>query len=96
MRFDPRAEKFIEKLSGKDLGKALEYIDLFEEFGFNLEQRYLKKVLGPVWELRPGRVRLFVYVKSRIPVVVHATFKKSRRITNRDIKTIESRIKQYE
>ena len=37
--FDPRAKKFVEKLSNKDIAKVFEYLDLFEEYGFGLDQK---------------------------------------------------------
>ena len=93
--FDPRAKKFIQSLSDKDVAKVFEYIDLFEEFGFHLDQRYLKKIRNSIWELRPGRIRLFIYKGVGKHVLVHAVIKKTQKLTHKDIKVIESRIRQY-
>ena len=95
LKFDPRAEKSIKKFSDKDVAKVLEYIDLFEEFGFSLDQRYLKKIRDSVWELRPKRIRLFIYKGAKSNVLVHVAYKKSQKTSNKDLKIIESRIKQY-
>ena len=92
---DHRVVKFLEKINPKDSTKAFEYIELFERFGFELDSRYLKKVKGPVWELRPGKVRLFLFVKSEEQVVIHAVLKKSRKIRREDLSVIEQRIKEY-
>ncbi len=92
---DPRVEKFIKSLSDKHIAKVLEYIDLFENFGFNLEQRYLKKIKGSIWELRPGRVRLFIHKGTRKQILVHAIYKKTQKIAKKEFKVINSRIKQY-
>jgi len=93
--FDPRVEKFLKGLSDKDIAKVLEYIDLFEDYGYSLDQRYLKKVKGPIWELRPRRVRLFIFTGAEKPVIVHANYKKSQKISRKDLKIIDTRIKQY-
>ena len=68
---------------------------MFEEYGFGLDQRYLKKIKASVWELRPGRVRLFIYKGTGKLVVVHAVHKKTQKIPKKELKTIDSRIKQY-
>jgi len=93
--FDPRAEKFIKSLSDKDIAKVLEYIDLFEDYGFGLDQRYLKKVKGSIWELRPKRIRLFIFKGTKKKIIIHASYKKSQKIAKKDLETIEARIKQY-
>jgi len=93
--YDPRVVKFLDRLSRKDKSKVREYILFFEEYGFNLDTRYLKKVLKDVWELRPGRVRLFLYLSKNQLVAVHANYKKSRKITEKDLKIIKDRIRQY-
>lgn len=93
--FDPRAKKFIKSLSDKDIAKVLEYVDLFEEYGYSLDQRYLRKIKGSVWELRPGRVRLFIYKGTKKQIIVHAIYKKTQRLAKKEFKTIDSRIRQY-
>lgn len=95
LTFDPRAKKIIKRFLNKDIAKALEYIDLFEEYGYGLDQRYLKKVKGSIWELRPKRIRLFIYKGRKNNILVHANYKKSQKIAKKDLKILESRIKQY-
>lgn len=92
---DYRVEKFIRSLKDSDRAKCLEYIELFERYGFTMGPKFLKKVRGPVWELRPGRVRLFLFVKSKNQVVIHAILKSSQRIKKQDWKVIESRMREY-
>ena len=93
--FDPMAEKFIKSLSDKDVAKVLEYIDLFEDYGFGLDQRYLKKVKGSIWELRPKRIRLFIFKGTKKHIIIHVNYKKTQKIARKDLKIIDARIKQY-
>lgn len=92
---DRRVGKFLDSINEKDSSKAFEYIELFERYGFNIGQQYLKKVEGPIWELRPGRVRLFLFIKSREQVVIYASYKKSQKIRHEDLQIIRQRIKEY-
>lgn len=92
---DQRVAKFIKKLNRKEAAKATEYIELFKEFGFALDQRYLKKVNQAIWELRPGSIRLYLFVKSENQVIIHAIRKKSQKITKKDIEVIRQRMKDY-
>lgn len=92
---DHRVEKFLSSINVKDSAKALEYIELFEKYGFTLGQPYLKKVAGPIWELRPEKVRLFIFVKSIEQVIIHASLKKSQKIRHEDLQVIKQRVKEY-
>lgn len=62
---DPRVKKFIKSRTDKQISKVLEYFDLFKEYGFLLDTRYLKKIKEKVWELRPGNIRIFIYEKKK-------------------------------
>lgn len=92
---DLRVARFLDKLTAKDAQRAFRYIQLFEEYGFKLDQRYLKKVIRTVWELRPGKVRLYLFVKTNQQVVIHAIIKKSPKIRQEDIRLIIQRAKEY-
>lgn len=95
LEIDKRVLKFLKQIPIKDSVKALSYIELFEKYQFNLDTRYLKKVSGPVWELRPGRIRLYLLVKSPRQIIIYAIIKKSQKITKADLKTIQSRLSEY-
>lgn len=95
LEIDKRVLKFLKQIPDKDSVKALSYIELFEKYQFNLDTRYLKKVSGPVWELRPGKVRLYLLVKSPRQIIIYAIIKKSQKITKADLKTIQSRLGEY-
>ena len=92
---DYRVKKFLDKLSKKDKAKCFEYIELFEKYGFMMGPKCLKKVRGPVWELRPGKVRLFLFVKGESQVIIHSVIKSSQQIKINDWHIIETRIKEY-
>jgi len=89
---DERAKKFLDKLDKKSSSKVLVYIKIFESYGFNLPTNYLKKIKHEIWELRPGRLRIFLYIKADNAVAVHAIFKKTQKISNQDWETINQRI----
>ncbi|OGM15909.1 hypothetical protein A2V56_04805 [Candidatus Woesebacteria bacterium RBG_19FT_COMBO_42_9] len=93
--FDPRAEKFLDKIRDKERTKVFEYILLFEEYGFELDNRYLKKVTKNIWELRPKNIRLFFIKRATNYLIVHAMYKKSQKITKKTLKLLEKRIKSY-
>ncbi len=95
IEIDKRVLKFLRQIPIKDSTKALNYIELFEKYQFNLDTRYLKKVSGPVWELRPGRIRLYLLIKSPRQIVIYAIIKKSQKIKKEDLKTIQSRLSEY-
>ena len=92
---DYRVAKFIKRLNSKDSSRVLSYIELFEKHGFSLGSNHLKKVNSSTWELRPGKIRLFIFIKSKNQVIIHAIHKKSQKITKKDMKTIISRQQEY-
>jgi phage-related protein len=95
IRFDPRAKKVLGEFGEKEKSKVYEYISLFNEYGFNLGSKYLKKITGPVWELRPGRIRLFIIRVTGQSVVIHVMYKKSQKITEETLRILEKRVKEY-
>ncbi|KKT30311.1 MAG: Toxin-antitoxin system, toxin component, RelE family [Candidatus Collierbacteria bacterium GW2011_GWC2_44_18] len=95
LEIDIRVLEFLKEIPQKDSSKAFRYIELFEKYQFSLDNRYLKKVSGPVWELRPGRVRLYLLVKSPRQIIIYAIIKKSQKIAKSDLKTIQSRLSEY-
>ena len=94
--FDPRVAKFLNNLSERDRSKVDEYVKLFKIFGFNLNEKYLKKVNARIWELRPGKIRLFLSQLSIGQVVIHAMYKKSQKITKETTQLINDRLKGYQ
>lgn len=93
---DERVKKFLEKLDKQSHSKAYGYIRLFEKYAYDLPTNYLKKVKQDIWELRPGRIRLFLYIKSGIAITIYALIKKTQKIPLREMDVINQRIKDYE
>ncbi len=92
---DPRVDKALFKLTKSDQGKVIEYIELFRKYGFSLSQMYLKKISKSVWELRPGRWRVFILVIKPNCYVIHLMRKQSQKMTKETKKIIEQRTKEY-
>ncbi len=90
-------EEFLDELPRKARAKCVAYIDMLEEFGFNLPRSFIAKVRGDLWELRPEwsgteyRLFYFALVENRF-VIVHATTKKTQKLKPRDIELAEARI----
>lgn len=95
LEIDKRVSDFLKHIPVKESLKTFRYIELFEKYQFQLDSRYLKKVSGPVWELRPGKVRLYLLIKSPRQVVIYAIIKKSQKIKKEDLKAIQSRLSEY-
>lgn len=92
---DSRVGKEMNKLSSPDRAKIKEYVELFEEYGFSLTAKYLKKINSRVWELRPGDWRLFLLQVKPNYIVIHFMRKQSQKITKKTLKIIEQRTKEY-
>ena len=96
VEIDIRVVKFLKVISEKDSAKAFSYIELFETYGFRLDTRYLKKVSGPVWELRPGKVRLYLFVKTKKQIIIYAIIKKSQKTPQNELDTARHRLNNIE
>lgn len=93
---DERVKKFLEKLDKQNYSRAFGFLRIFEQQAFNLPENYLKKIGQNIWELRPGRMRIFLFIKAEWAVAVHAIFKKSQKILKKDFETINQRIRDWE
>lgn len=93
--FDPKANKEVEKLYDSSRSRVQKCIDLFEKFGFGLDKKYLKKISKNIWELRSGKIRVFITrVRNRI-VIIHVMQKKSQRITKKTFTLLNSRQQEF-
>lgn len=93
---DERVDKFIEALPEADQGRISGYLYLFKEYGFNLPNKYLKKLDKNLWELRPGNVRLLLgKVKSNM-IIVSAFIKKTEKTPKKEIKIAKNRLREFE
>lgn len=84
--------KFIEDLGSKDNARLTRTRKFFEENGFLIGNKYIKKISkAGVWELRSGKVRLFLCIGQSRAFAVHAIYKKSQKLPRNDIKLAEKR-----
>lgn len=87
------AREFIKSLDGQKTAKTHKIYSLFEEYGRFLPAKYLKKLSGEVWELRPGDIRLFLAIRGNKAIIVHGILKKSQKTPKHEFETAERRIK---
>lgn len=92
---DHRVKEFLESLSETDQGRAQGYIELFEQNGFILPGKYLKKIEGDIWELRPGNIRLLVGKAGTRMIVVNGFKKKTEKTPRKEIDTAKKRLEEY-
>ena len=86
--------KYVENLNPEDHARLNRARQLFEECGFIVGQKYIKKLTkGSLWELRAGKIRLFLCIRGNTAVGVHAIQKKSQKLPLRDVKLAERRCK---
>ena len=78
--------KFIEALSNQDKARLERTRVLFEEYGFVIGPKYIKKIRFDLWELRSGKVRLFLFIKNDKAYGVNIFYKKSQKIPKKEIK----------
>lgn len=90
-------EDFLNALPRKARAKCVAYIDMLEEFGFNLPRSIIAKVRGELWELRPEwtgtEYRFFCFTLfGRRFVILHAIVKKTQKLKPKDIEVAEARM----
>ena len=96
-RGDSPIEDFLNVLPRKARAKCIAYMDMLEEFGFNLSRSFIAKVRGDLWELRPEwagteyRFLYFALVGQRF-VILHAITKKAQKLRSKDIEIAEARM----
>jgi len=66
--------------------KVLAYFNMLEEHGTRLDKKYVKHLLGPIWELRPIKTRiLFAYYKDNKFIILHYFIKKTKKTPKSEI-----------
>jgi phage-related protein len=95
IQYFEEVEEYLSKLSDNDRGRVVHTARFFETRGFSIGSKYIKKISKfDIWELRAGRVRLFLYIKGSKSVCVHAVYKKSQKLKLSDIRLAEKRSKE--
>jgi phage-related protein len=90
-------EDFLNALPRKARAKCIAYMDMLEEFGFDLPRSFIAKVRGDLWELRPEwasteyRFLYFAMIGQRL-VILHAITKKTPKLKTKDIELAETRM----
>ena len=77
---------FIRKLNNNDSSRLDRTKKLFEVYGFQIGPKYIKKIRGNLWELRAGKIRLFLCIKENMAFGIHILYKKSQKLSKKDIK----------
>ncbi len=93
VRYIKTTEDFVRKLSVSDIARVYRIRNLFEEGGFNIGPKYVKKVSSIIWEIRAGRIRLLLYIREQTAYCVHAFYKKTQKLPKRDLDLAERRSK---
>ena len=90
--------EFINGLPAQERAKVRNALHLLREFGVLLRLPYARSLSGhhPLWELRPGAIRLLYFAHTgRRFVILHAFRKKSRKTPRREIATAERRMAEF-
>lgn len=92
-------KEFINKQNVQTRDKILEVIEYFEEYGFHLSTKYLRRMTGTkkLWELRAvsqgNQYRIFLAkIDSNTVVLLHIIIKKKQRTPRKDIQIAEKRL----
>ncbi len=92
--YTTEAAKFVEELSLQDHTRLERTRKLFEVYCFKIGSKYIKKITkSNVWELRAGKIRLFLCIKGENAIAVHAIYKKSQKLHLVDVRLAEKRCK---
>jgi len=90
--FSEEVVDFVESLTLTDHTRLQRIRKLFEDYGFQIGSKYIKKIRkANLWELRAGKIRLFLCIKGKEANGVHIIIKKSQKLPLRDIKLAEKR-----
>ncbi|MEK7497767.1 MAG: type II toxin-antitoxin system RelE/ParE family toxin [Patescibacteria group bacterium] len=93
--FSPEVSELLEKLSRADRSRLDRTREFFEEYGFSVGPKYVKKITkSGIWELRAGKLRLFLCIKGDSARGVSLIYKKSQKLNLKDLRLAEKRCKE--
>lgn len=93
--FSAEVVDFVEGLTLTNHTRLQRIRKLFEDYGFQIGSKYVKKITkSNLWELRAGKIRLFLCIKGEEANGVHIVMKKSQKLALRDIRLAEKRCRQ--
>lgn len=84
---------YINALSIQDKTRLRRIRNLFETYGLQIGSKYIKKITGTIWELRAGKIRLFLCLREDYAYGVHVIYKKSQKLPLDDIRLAVKRSK---
>ena len=85
---------FLEKLSEQERSRVTRTREYFEKYGFIIGSKYIKKINSKLWELRSGRIRIFLCMGNDKAIGVHVIYKKSQRLPLKDVHLAINRCKE--
>ncbi len=95
IRVEYDVEKFISKLQKPTKSKVSRYLELLEDYGFNLKMPYSKKISANLYELRirgKQEVRIFYTINNGAVFLLHGFIKKTNKTPVREIRTALNRL----
>jgi len=84
---------FLERLNSKDRVRIDRIKELFESYGFQIGPKYIKKIRDNLWELRAGKIRIFLCIRGDFAYGVHAFYKKTQKLPKQEIRLSIKRCK---
>jgi phage-related protein len=90
--------EFINGLQDRERAKVYNYLRLLRELEIKLGMPHIRPLTGhkPLWELRPGAIRLFYFAHTgRRFIVLHAFRKRGQKTPLRHIVTAERRMTEF-
>lgn len=89
---------FMSDLPDRERAKVYNHLRLLREFGMQLGMPHAKPLTGhkPLWELRPGAIRLLYFAHAgRRFIILHAFRKRGQKTPSRHITTAEERMAEF-
>lgn len=86
--------KLVDELSLQDHARLERTRQFFEDHGFQIGPKYIKKIRSGIWELRAGKFRLFLCIRGDTAIGVYLVHKKSQKLLQRDIRLAEKRCRE--
>lgn len=89
-------KSFTDKESRINYQKIVAYFNMLELHGTRLDKKYVKHLVGPLWELRPIKTRiLFAYYKDNKFVILHYFIKKTNKTPKGEIELASKHYKDF-
>lgn len=92
---DDRVEKGLSGFTDNERSHIKGVIELFQEKGFYLTEKHLKKLTKTLWELRSSNTRVLFGIINSIAVIVNIFKKKTNKTPMREIQLAKRRLNQY-